>query len=479
MPVKLQPSLWIAPFVGALLAVGMGALVGSAPVQAVAAMAVLLVLILAFITPVAHLVLLLLVVVLVPYNVQNSFGEGPGVIATDVLLFAGLARAGLVLLRQPMPRRQALMAAMTGLVLLIAVLQFARGLGVGSDPAETGTELRSLIGVSVFFIALPLTFDPRSRGRLFVGILLVGLAMGIWGLAHSKTGSGLGGGAEFRSQVEAAAYGFPVATLLSFAKLISSDVRSRLETSLLVAVFLCNGVALALTYERAFWIATGVGLLAVAVRAGRRPLMRAVMWTPPAILLVLALFASVAPQQFTGASQRLLSVGDYKSDASVRYRIIESRHVVQEVRRRPILGSGLGATIYWGRVGEGVPPKSYAYTHNGYLWLIWKLGVFGAMGMALLFAAALLQRGNASGPSAAVRNGSQASLMVLLIVGVTAPVFSTGATPLTGLLLALSVLSIRPSPTVSPDSARQSGAPDTWGITAPSSPTPLPGRPLG
>ena len=80
------------------------------PKLAVALVAGGLLLALPFVAPVAHLVLLLLVTAIVPFDLQNTFAFGggpgsPGVLPSDVLLLGGLARAALVLLDTPLERR--------------------------------------------------------------------------------------------------------------------------------------------------------------------------------------------------------------------------------------------------------------------------------------------------------------------------------------------------------------------------------------
>ncbi len=242
-----------------------------------------------------------------------------------------------------------------------------------------------------------------------------------------------------RGQIQGGAYAFPTAVVLSFAALISTHVKSTRGRVALLAVFVLNSLSLILTFERAFWIGTTVGVLIVIARAGRTQRARALLWAPAAVLLVAGLFASVAPGQFTAAGERLISVRQYGSDSSVSYRIIESEHVWTEIRKRPIEGSGLAATIWWGRPAEGVLPETFTYSHNAYLWVIWKLGLPGAALLTLLIALAVGGPGRpgAQGPPESMRRAAQAAIIVVLILGVTAPVFSSSATPIIGLLLAL------------------------------------------
>ncbi len=460
MTVLLDRSPWFAPCCAGLAALAFGILVGTAPFLAAAAAFGLLILLLAFAAPVLHFTLLLFVAAVVPYAIQNlaglSVGGGSaGLILADLLFLTGLTRAGLELLQHPLDGRRMIAILLTVAFTLAVLLQFVHAMDLGNGRAEAGNELRAVTGVGALLIALPMLSDARARSRLFTGMAVVGLLLGLWGIAQWLFNIPLGGAGDVgiregvaftengRGQVLGGAYAFPIAVVLSFAALTSDHLKSSLARIALLAVFLLNTVSLVLTFERAFWMATVVGLLLVIARADRSQRVRAVVGAPVAVVLVAVLFATVAPGQFTVASERLLSVGNFKNDSSLRYRIIESSHVLEEIREQPILGSGLGATIFWGRPAEGVPPKTYSYTHNGYLWLVWKLGAGGAALLSMLFAVAFLRRrrsGDERGLSEVAGKGAQAALLVLLILAVTAPVFSSSTTPLTGLLLALGLM---------------------------------------
>ncbi len=193
---------------------------------------------------------------------------------------------------------------------------------------------------------------------------------------------------------------------------------------------------LVLTYERTFWAATLLALGFVVLRAPRRQRVRALIAGPALLVLVVAGLAAVAPADVAAARQRLLSIGEYGSDLSIRFRITETRNVRREVEARPLLGSGLGATILWGRAYESVPPTTEAFAHNGYVWLAWKLGIPAAILLVCLIAGAIVVRGPPGG--APLRTGAQASLMLLLIASMTFPAFNTLAiTAVMGALLAV------------------------------------------
>jgi O-antigen ligase len=162
---------------------------------------------------------------------------------------------------------------------------------------------------------------------------------------------------------------------------------------------------------------------------------------PAAAAMVIGCFAIVAPTNLTAARQRLVSVGHYGQDKSLRARTLEARHVTEQIRAHPALGSGLGAQILWGRPYERVKPTYQSFSHNGYLWLAWKLGIPSAALLVLLLAMAIARR---RGPPAAstpqaVRLGAQAALLASLLQGFIYPTFVASVTVAMGLLLAMAL----------------------------------------
>ena len=437
----------------AAVAVVFGAAVATAPMLAAGAVFALLVTLLAFVAPAVHLTLLLFVAAVVPYSIQNAAGGAAGLILVDVVLMTGLARAAVVLAQQPLDARRALAVVATLAVMLIAVLQFVHAIDAGRSAGDAGNELRSVLGLSALLIAIPVLADAAQRTQLFKGLIGVAIILGAWGIAQwvlaipfGEAGDvGVRAGVSFtsngRGQVQGGAYAFPIAVVLSFAALASGHVTSAVARAGLLLALSLNALSLVLTFERAFWIGTAMGVLVVIARTGHVQRLRALLWTPVAVLLVAGLFASVAPGQFTAANERLLSVREYNDDSSVSYRVIESQHVLTEIRKHPVVGSGLAATIWWGRPSEGVPPRIFVYSHNAYLWVLWKLGAVAAAILALLVALVLFRPSTGrDGLGESLRRGAQATILVQLVLGVTSPIFNTSATPLLGLLFALCLI---------------------------------------
>ncbi len=157
-------------------------------------------------------------------------------------------------------------------------------------------------------------------------------------------------------------------------------------------------------------------------------------------LLAFAVLATLAPGELTAARERLLSLSQYANDDSLRFRVTESKHVVNEIRERPVIGSGLGATIFFGRPWDLEPPESKTFAHNGYLWLAWKVGLPGAalLWVVLFSSIGWLQRGDYDDAFGAVRNGARGALVTLVLARVTFPSFNQlGITAVMGVLMAI------------------------------------------
>ena len=158
--------------------------------------------------------------------------------------------------------------------------------------------------------------------------------------------------------------------------------------------------------------------------------------------IALIVLSVASPTTLTTARQRLNSISGYSTDDSVRYRLVESQFVYARVQSHPISGSGLGASIFWGQPWAKVPAKDRTFSHDGYLWVAWKLGLPAAVLLTLLLAGTLTARTKPRETelSRAVRRGAQGAILGLLIATVTFPSFSQLAIfPAMGVLVALAI----------------------------------------
>jgi O-antigen ligase/polysaccharide polymerase Wzy-like membrane protein len=459
----------IAAAVGlTVLALLAGAAVVVAPGLALAGLLLVVVLGLAFVAPLLHLSLLVLITLIVPYGIQNSL-TGSLLLPSDILLLTALFRACIALLREPLDRRRTIAAGLFLVFLLVVGLQALHGFNFGRSSGQVGYEMRVLLGFGTVIIAMALTTDAERLRRLGWALLVIGLILGLWGLAQwllglqeiNESGVGVREGISFttqgRGQLQGGLYGFPVAAVFAFAAMVSAERRSVPARVLVVAVLMTNLLCILLTYERTFWVATVVGMIVVALRAGTIQRRRALFWGPAAALIVLAALATVAPGDLAAARERLVSLSQYSNDDSVRSRVVETRHVVHAIHLEPWTGSGLGALIWWGRPWQDVPPRSSWYAHNGYLWVAWKLGIPAAL---LLFAligwAAVLRAPPNEDPSSRwIRIGAQTGLLVLLVSSITFPSFN--ALSITVTMGVLAAIALTPRLPAAPERALGAG----------------------
>ena len=455
MPAAISQRDRLAILLVLALAVAFGALVAVAPLAALALVGLCLAVALALAAPVASLTLILFLTMIVPGRVQNTYSIGgglgePGLYVADVLLVVGLARAVPELMRMGLERRRLFAAVSVALFLVIALLQMLHGFGAGWDRHAAGAECRVLLYFGTFLLALPILADDRARGRLLKALVGLGLLLGLWGLAQWVFGidfagdsglrPGVRGTSGGRGQIQGGLFVFPVAIVIAVAFLMSGQVRSARGRALLVAVVALNGSSLLLTYERSFWVAAAVGTAFVVVKVDRPYRARALAVAVPLLALVVLSLSTLAPRVLTTARERLFAARKYSNDSAFHYRVVESRHVGDEIRRHPVIGSGLGAAIFWGQPWADVPARNHTYNHNGYLALAWKLGIPSALLLVALLVWAVGARGPPRwGPRlAALHNGCQGGLLALLVVAITFPSFTTlQVMPVIGMMLAV------------------------------------------
>lgn len=441
----------VAALAGALAAAQPKLILGAAVSGAV--------LVLAFRAPVTNLALLILLTAVVPFEILNRFSVGggvdsPGLLFSDLFLLAGLVWAAFALASQPLDRRRYRSVFAMVAFLMIVVLEVLHGLRLGYGRSIVGQEGRVLLGLGTFLIATPLVSHSRSRERLFGALALIAFALGAWGMVQwlGHFSFGLAGDVGVRSgvrltsggsgQLQGGLFAFPVAIIVCFAALTLGEIRSWVWRGLLVAALALNIASCLVTFERSFWLDTLAGLLFVLLFAAGRRRVKLLLILLGAGVFTVAALAIITPSTLTTAQQRLNSISSYSSDTSVRYRVVESGFVYDRIRAHPLTGSGLGASIFWGQPWAQVPPKTRHYSHDGYFWLAWKVGVPAAALLIGLLVSALFTRSPATEDplSRAVRRGAQGAIAGLLVATITFPSFSQlSIAPVIGLLLALAL----------------------------------------
>ena len=446
MTEALAPRAWITATLLGGLAMALGVLADRHPSYAVAVAALAVVTLFAFMAPVTHLTILIALTTLVPYSVADAYhvgggGSGNGGLqVSDLFLLTGLLRAALVLPRLRLTRRQITVTALVVTACVFTLYEAVQGLHAGQPLSEVGAEFRALAGgFALALIAITALADRGAHPRVLRALLLLGLALGLLGIAQWTLGASFGGDFGVRSgvslttsgvgQLQGGLFAFPVAVVLAVAALTSGALRDRRQRTVVAAVLVLNTVSLLLTFERTFWVSTVVAVLLVVMRSGRSRRIRALISIVVAATVGVSVLAALSPTTLQTAEQRLLSIGQYQTDNSVRYRTVESGFVIAKIRAKPLLGWGLGDTIYWGQPWDQVPPSAQSYTHVGYLWLFWHEGILGGAVFLLLLALSALWPGRARAGTivTSIKIGAQAAIVALLIENFTFPVFHQGS----------------------------------------------------
>jgi hypothetical protein len=445
-----------------LVAPACGAIASREPRLAAGVLAVGGALLLAHRAPALHLLALLALTTIVPLELQARLGSGgsvysAGILPSDLLLLTGLARALVVLPRQPIGRFSIAAAALTAVFVALAAAQLAHALGLGRPVSGAGGEFRALLGFGTLLVALPIVADARQRRTLMTGLAWVGLVLGCWGCAqfalHLRfTDVDVPLDAFQTAGRVVGLFAFPAAATLALAALTGGSVRGSGARALFAAILVANVAAIVLTFERTFILVTLIGFALVFLRGTPRQRLQLAMVTPAVAVTTVLGLGVLAPAALSAYGQRLATLTEASADPAIQYRVAESRMVESEIRARPVSGSGLGATILIGRPGTNTPPAPRRHAENGYLWLAWKAGIPAALVMCLLLVMAVAGPPTRSeGRDAkAVRRGFQAALATIAVASLSFPSFNQmGITAAMGVLIAGSVaarLDTRPLP---------------------------------
>lgn len=280
--------------------------------------------------------------------------------------------------------------------LVLLGLAFAGGVATGYFANGDRGEMLTAITTAGLFLITPFLvvnlIHGRERVRMFAGVALAAAALkGVIGCAGWLLGLGRAFGDGVLTYYEPTANWVMVIFLL--ALVAAPLMRAPLPLwAKIAAPFVL--AALLLSFRRAFWLAGGLGLvtLLLCVLVGENRRSRVLL--PAALIAALGIGAYVAAgagTQTNPIAERAETINPtaVQQDAQDKYRIDENRNVRQEIAEDPITGIGLG--IPW----EARHPLAIQndggrqYTHVLFLWYWLKLGLFGLVGIASLFAIAV------------------------------------------------------------------------------------------
>ena len=283
-------------------------------------------------------------------------------------------------------------------------------------------EIRTITFFLTFFIVTNLVRSEKQLHRLYDGIILLATFSGIAMIAQYLLGNGiqiLPGRVETLSTAGTTSYGvtrvLPPGQSLVLFGLVCLVVQFLFQKKSSLFVFYLIqvgilGVAVIITFNRSFWVATILGLSLLGLLVSLREKVRYVQIILGAVLLgafvltpILIIKGDQAGTFISGATERLVTIinPDTLQESSIVFREIEDQYAYPQIASHPFLGLGLGAnyrpkdnrldgTIY------NPNPLTY-YIHNGHFWIMLKTGLIGylfLMCFLLLFVIRGLQNWN-------------------------------------------------------------------------------------
>lgn len=154
----------------------------------------------------------------------------------------------------------------------------------------------------------------------------------------------------------------------------------------LLGILTLSVAALIATQSRGYWVAFLLGIMILLVLTERRRKKYLLGFGAGAgvsfLLLALLLFPDVLELVVAGIASRFLTLGDaITSDISLVNRFYESRALLDEIIKNPVLGHGMGTPFrFFDIISDST--RQDAYTHNVFVGTTFK---FGLVGLGLIF----------------------------------------------------------------------------------------------
>ncbi|HSS05084.1 MAG TPA: O-antigen ligase family protein [Solirubrobacterales bacterium] len=352
--------------------------------------------------------------------------ETPSADPLALLPFIATAGIALVELRRTSMSRPARIA------ISLATLGFLIGApaGLAADPLAFGFGLTAyLAGVSALVLGWG---DRREGGTLsLVKVLAIGLPpIAVYGVLQYLIPL-TSWDSNWVETVDLASIGAPqeghiriFATLnspgtlglvLAVAIVLGLGLRRRGSITLLATLPLI--AALALTFVRSAWLALVLGVIvyAASVRGRTAGKLVAVI----AICLAALIVAGGSNPTTRAFTQRITSFGDLGQDESAQDRLKFTQELLPTATSRPI-GAGVGQAGLAARLEEGNGQDSLTTTDNGYLALLYQVGPFGfllvAIAMGMSAVAAVRALGDSEDEASRMENASILAALVVLLV---------------------------------------------------------------
>ncbi|MBD3367650.1 MAG: hypothetical protein GF405_05695 [Candidatus Eisenbacteria bacterium] len=292
---------------------------------------------------------------------------------------------------------------------------------------------RDLVRFSTFLLIFPVATVARSRKRAAVLVTCFLAVVLYYGIDAFMT---------YRSMLEAAKHlwqmqwqrapSHEVLPMTTLVIALAVFLRTRSSRAMIASlcVVLISLVPLAVSLSRGFWAASGLAiliLLLVSRPAARRVVGLAVTTTVGALIAGYMAFGWRFAGVIESLTERFSSIASPLAALSIQERLAESSAQLELIAENPIIGHGLGATLSYMSPIESQLITS-TYSHNAYLFLIFKLGIAGLVAFLAFYVRGVLRvraaaRRSGSTFERTLMLGSLSLLIVFLPLSITSPQF--------------------------------------------------------
>jgi O-antigen ligase len=157
------------------------------------------------------------------------------------------------------------------------------------------------------------------------------------------------------------------------------------------------GIGILLTYSRNIWISVALSLFIFALLIRKKGKIRIMGWLVTALVLAGLLIPTFiylggrARSTFDSMSERFISLFTIErtfTSGSLQWRKIENEYAWRSIVRHPFLGIGLYNSyrrIIPSMDNSNKDANLPAYVHNGYLWILVDMGLFGFLPLMWFF----------------------------------------------------------------------------------------------
>lgn len=242
----------------------------------------------------------------------------------------------------------------------------------------------------LFLIATVLVAHDEKNANIMLRVI-VGLAvvLSLTSLAQSLFGLGLNFSGESRVEVldessggmagvaRSLVPGMPLVLFSYFLALLSISRGAKMTWLWCIVLFLTMGTIF-VSFGRALWAITSLMSLVAVALVGRKAFVRFAFIVVIGGGIIFAILSATKPAAIDAIVNRVVSVfGEGRSNSSLGWRVTENYFAIPKILSHLWMGLGLGAEYKPRLIELKLFSEQTHYIHNGYLYIILKLGAVG------------------------------------------------------------------------------------------------------